>query len=64
MLILYLAELVLDTKAGKFTALDFFKDEFQLDWAMSRLGKPYVAVIDGITSASAFIVPYEQSSCR
>ncbi|RSH87299.1 hypothetical protein EHS25_003208 [Saitozyma podzolica] len=42
-------QLVLDTKAGKFTALDFFKDEFQLNWAMSRLGKPYVAVIDGIT---------------
>jgi 3-hydroxyisobutyryl-CoA hydrolase len=55
---------VLDTKAGKFTALDFFKDEFQLNWAMSRLGKPYVAVIDGITSASAWIISHQQSSCR
>jgi enoyl-CoA hydratase/carnithine racemase len=55
---------VLDTKAGKFTALDFFKDEFQLNWALSRLGKPYVAVIDGITSASALIVPHRPLSCR
>lgn len=43
-------ELVLDLKEGKAGALDFFKDEFELNWSMARLGKPYVAVMDGITS--------------
>ena len=43
-------ELVLDLKDGKAGALDFFKDEFELNWSIARLGKPYVAVMDGITS--------------
>lgn len=34
----------------KSTALAFFKDEFQLNWLMARLGKPYISVMDGITS--------------
>lgn len=44
------AELVLDLKDGKSTALAFFKDEFALNWSMARLGKPYVSIMDGITS--------------
>ncbi|WVW83953.1 hypothetical protein I302_105976 [Kwoniella bestiolae CBS 10118] len=42
-------QLVLDLKEGKDTALPFFKSEFQLNWLLGRLGKPYVAVIDGVT---------------
>ncbi|WVR07081.1 hypothetical protein IAU60_004120 [Kwoniella sp. DSM 27419] len=42
-------QLVLDLKEGKETALPFFKSEFQLNWTLGRLGKPYVAVIDGVT---------------
>lgn len=30
----------------------FFKDEFEMNWLMANLGKPYVAVIDGTTSMS------------
>lgn len=33
---------------GKY-ALSFFKDEFQVNWEMGRIGKPYVAIIDGFT---------------
>lgn len=40
----------MDLKKNKHTALPFFKDEFELNWAMGRLGKPYVAFIDGIVS--------------
>ncbi|KAK4683792.1 hypothetical protein P7C73_g6434, partial [Tremellales sp. Uapishka_1] len=36
-------------KAGKDGGLQFFKDEFELNWSLARLGKPYVAVMDGIT---------------
>ena len=43
-------ELILDLKEGKNTALAFFKDEFELNWAMARLGKPYIALMDGIVS--------------
>nr|XP_019011142.1 3-hydroxyisobutyryl-CoA hydrolase [Kwoniella pini CBS 10737]OCF49923.1 3-hydroxyisobutyryl-CoA hydrolase [Kwoniella pini CBS 10737] len=42
-------QLVLDLKDGKDTALPFFKSEFELNWTLGRLGKPYVAVIDGVT---------------
>ncbi|WRT66410.1 uncharacterized protein IL334_003366 [Kwoniella shivajii] len=42
-------QLVLDLKEGKDTALPFFKSEFELNWTLGRLGKPYVAVIDGVT---------------
>ncbi|WWD17263.1 hypothetical protein CI109_101701 [Kwoniella shandongensis] len=42
-------QLVLDLKAGKQTSLPFFKSEFELNWLLGRLGKPYVAVIDGVT---------------
>ncbi|WVQ99430.1 hypothetical protein IAU59_006565 [Kwoniella sp. CBS 9459] len=42
-------QLVLDLKEGKETALPFFKSEFQLNWTLGRLGKPYIAVIDGVT---------------
>ena len=45
-------ELVLDLKANKQTALPFFKEEFQLNWLMGRIGKPYVSFIDGIISRS------------
>jgi 3-hydroxyisobutyryl-CoA hydrolase len=41
---------VLDLKEGKNTALPFFKDEFELNWLLARLGKPYVSIMDGITS--------------
>lgn len=44
------AELAIDAKEGRHTALPFFKDEFELNWLMGRLGKPYVAILDGITS--------------
>ncbi len=44
------AELVIDLKEGLQTALPFFKDEFELNWMMARLGKPYVMIMDGITS--------------
>ncbi|OXG36783.1 3-hydroxyisobutyryl-CoA hydrolase [Cryptococcus neoformans] len=42
-------QLVLDLKEGKQTAVPFFKSEFQLNWLFARLGKLYVAVIDGVT---------------
>nr|XP_018262939.1 3-hydroxyisobutyryl-CoA hydrolase [Kwoniella dejecticola CBS 10117]OBR85097.1 3-hydroxyisobutyryl-CoA hydrolase [Kwoniella dejecticola CBS 10117] len=42
-------QLVLDLKEGKDTALPFFKSEFELNWTLGRLGKPYVAIIDGVT---------------
>ncbi|WVF71488.1 hypothetical protein IAT40_006294 [Kwoniella sp. CBS 6097] len=42
-------QLVLDLREGKETALPFFKSEFQLNWTLGRLGKPYIAVIDGVT---------------
>jgi 3-hydroxyisobutyryl-CoA hydrolase len=34
---------------GSKLALEFFKDEFELNWEMGRFGKPYVAIIDGFT---------------
>lgn len=34
------------------TGLEFFKDEFELNWALARLSKPYVAIMHGITSGS------------
>lgn len=34
---------------GSKLALEFFKDEFQLNWEMGRFNKPYVAIIDGFT---------------
>jgi 3-hydroxyisobutyryl-CoA hydrolase len=40
----------LDLKANKQTAVPFFKEEFQLNWLMGRIGKPYVSFIDGIIS--------------
>lgn len=43
-------ELVLDLKANKQTAVPFFKEEFELNWLMGRVGKPYVSFIDGIIS--------------
>jgi 3-hydroxyisobutyryl-CoA hydrolase len=43
-------EIILDVQAGKQTALPFFKDEFELNWAMAKLGKPYVVLMDGIIS--------------
>lgn len=32
------------------TGLEFFKNEFELNWALARLSKPYVAIMHGITS--------------
>ena len=43
----------MDLKDGKATSLDFFKSEFELNWALGRLRKPYVAVIDGVISVSS-----------
>ncbi len=43
-------EMVIALKEGRQTALPFFKQEFELNWLMARLGKPYVAIMDGITS--------------
>ena len=57
----YPAELVLDLKADKQTAAPFFKEEFQLNWLMGRIGKPYVSFIDGIISKS-FICRVEIST--
>jgi 3-hydroxyisobutyryl-CoA hydrolase len=48
---------VLDLKEGKNTALPFFKDEFELNWLLARLGKPYVSIMDGITSMYSFSTP-------
>ncbi|ODN94259.1 3-hydroxyisobutyryl-CoA hydrolase [Cryptococcus wingfieldii CBS 7118] len=42
-------QLVLDLEAGKDTAVKFFKGEFQMNWVLGRLGKPYIAIIDGVT---------------
>lgn len=39
-----------DVKKGKNTAIPFFKDEFELNWLLGRLGKPYVLFMDGIIS--------------
>lgn len=49
----YPSELAKDAKDKKDTGVAFFKDEFELNWLMSRLDKPYVSVIDGTTSKSA-----------
>ena len=35
--------------------MPFFKDEFELNWLMARLGKPYVVIMDGITSQSIYV---------
>ena len=46
--------LVLELEKGDSSnALNFFKDEFQLNWAIARLGKPYVSVMHGITSKAS-----------
>ncbi|KAF9227718.1 3-hydroxyisobutyryl-coenzyme A hydrolase [Gyrodon lividus] len=37
------------SKATRPVAIQFFKDEFELDYILSQLPKPYVAVLDGIT---------------
>lgn len=37
---------------GAAPALKFFQEEFEMNWEMGRLGKPYVAIIDGFTSES------------
>ncbi|WVQ80756.1 hypothetical protein IAT38_002861 [Cryptococcus sp. DSM 104549] len=42
-------DLLEGSEAGKTSGSEFFKNEFQLNWLLSRLGKPYVAVIDGVT---------------
>lgn len=34
---------------GSKYALGFFKDEYQVNWEIARLGKPYVCIIDGFT---------------
>ncbi|KAF9246349.1 3-hydroxyisobutyryl-coenzyme A hydrolase [Melanogaster broomeanus] len=36
-------------KATRPAAIQFFKDEFELDYLLSQLPQPYVAVLDGIT---------------
>ncbi|KIJ69173.1 hypothetical protein HYDPIDRAFT_105755 [Hydnomerulius pinastri MD-312] len=36
-------------EATRPAAIQFFKDEFELDYILSQLPKPYVAVLDGIT---------------
>ncbi|KAG9318647.1 ClpP/crotonase-like domain-containing protein [Chiua virens] len=36
-------------EATRPAAIEFFKDEFELDFLLSQLPKPYVAVLDGIT---------------
>jgi 3-hydroxyisobutyryl-CoA hydrolase len=36
-------------EATRPTAINFFKDEFELDFILSQLPKPYIAVLDGIT---------------
>ncbi|KAG8217682.1 3-hydroxyisobutyryl-coenzyme A hydrolase [Butyriboletus roseoflavus] len=36
-------------EATRPAAIQFFKDEFELDFILSQLPKPYVAVLDGIT---------------
>lgn len=46
-------ELAKDAGERKNTGVEFFKDEFELNWLMSRLDKPYVSMIDGTTSESA-----------
>ncbi|KAL1411515.1 3-hydroxyisobutyryl-CoA hydrolase [Vanrija albida] len=37
------------SKGDAASGLKFFQDEFGLNWHLGRLGKPYVAVIDGFT---------------
>lgn len=52
------SELVKDAQEKKDTGIAFFKDEFELNWLMSRLGKTYISVIDGVTS-EFYAVPRE-----
>jgi len=41
------------TRAGKLEeGLDFFKHENTLDYLLAKLGKPYVVIMEGITSTS------------
>ncbi len=46
------AQLAKDVRDNKDTGIKFFKDEFETNWLMAHLNKPYIAVIDGITSES------------
>jgi hypothetical protein len=57
-------ELVLDLKANKQTAVPFFKEEFELNWLMGRIGKPYVSFIDGIISTYSVTTPADGSGRR
>ena len=45
-----ITELAKDAEKKLDTGVAFFKEEFELNWLMSRLGKPYVSIIDGTTS--------------
>jgi len=44
-------------RAGKLEeGLDFFKHENTLDYILAKLGKPYVVIMEGITSTFPFIL--------
>jgi hypothetical protein len=52
----------MNTRAGRIKeALEFFRVEVQLDYELARLGKPYVVVMEGITSSCPFLLIL---SCR
>ena len=41
-----------ETREGRLDeALEFFKRENTLDYTLAKLGKPYVVIMEGITSA-------------
>ncbi|EIW70338.1 hypothetical protein TREMEDRAFT_60829 [Tremella mesenterica DSM 1558] len=42
------AQLIIDLKEGKDTPVKFFKSEFELNWLLGKLKKPYIAVMDGV----------------
>ena len=44
------------------SCIKMVKDEFEMNWLMAHLGKPYVAVMDGITSTSPSLPPAERLS--
>jgi 3-hydroxyisobutyryl-CoA hydrolase len=54
--------LAMNTRAGRIKeALEFFRVEVQLDYELARLGKPYVVVMEGITSSCPYLLIL---SCR
>ncbi len=43
---------------------EFFREEYQLNYTMSILAKPYIPIMDGVTSTSYHVISYHIMSCH